>query len=136
MSSSGRSQEPEGQRESGVFITNAFVLHSSARVKRVPRALGASWASLNGLLAEWRRMFPFVISFGRPSRAELLVLCGCSVLVGSALAWSRASTATSESATGANSHGLVPLQVSSWPSGAAISVDGQPESNTPTTVLV
>ena len=74
-------------------------------------------------------MLPVTFVFGRPSRAELLTLGGCAVLVASAVAWSRTTAQQPSPAPDVPPPQTAPLQISSVPSGASVIVDGQPLNN-------
>src|SRR5438876_1008307 len=80
---------------------------------------------------------PITFVFGRPTRLELLGLSGCALLVVSAAAW--AHTAAQQQPPPAPAEPppeTAPLEITSTPSGADVSIDGQPRGLTPATVAV
>src|SRR5919202_7030078 len=81
-------------------------------------------------------MLPVTVCFGRPSRAELLALSGCALVVTSAVVWARASAPSSTSAPADAPAQTALLAITSVPSAAAVVVDGHAESTTPATVGV
>ena len=80
--------------------------------------------------------FPFTLSFGRPSRAELLALLGCGVLVLSAVAWAHTAARPSPGPPAELPAEPAALEITSIPSGATVLVDGHPAGTTPATIDV
>jgi hypothetical protein len=81
-------------------------------------------------------MLPVTVSFGRPSRAELLALLGCGVLVASAVAWVHTAARPSPGPPAELPAEPAALEITSIPSGATVLIDGQPAGATPATVDV
>src|SRR5579884_829058 len=80
-------------------------------------------------------MLPVTVSFGRPSRAELLALGGGMVLLISALAWARATAPRGQPAADPPAT-TAPLAISSTPGAATVLIDGQRRGTTPAVVGV
>ncbi|MGI8446812.1 MAG: PEGA domain-containing protein, partial [Streptosporangiaceae bacterium] len=80
-------------------------------------------------------LLPITITFGRPSRPELLLVVGALLLLGSPCGWLlwAARLATPPPTPVAST---VPLTISSTPSGATVLVDDQPRGLTLATVDV
>src|SRR5438067_1596508 len=76
-------------------------------------------------------MLPVTFVFGRPSRAELLTIGGCAVLVVSAVAWSRTTAQQPAPAPDVPPPQTALLEITSAPSGASVFVDGQALGTTP-----
>jgi len=80
-------------------------------------------------------MLPVTIRFGRPSRAEVLIVAGVVVLLAAAAGW--VTTATQRpTAPAAETPSAAPLSVTSTPGGATVLVDGQEQGKTPVTLAV
>jgi PEGA domain len=81
-------------------------------------------------------MLPVTFVFGRPTRAELLTLGGCAVLVASAVTRARTVAQQSPSTPDVPPPQTAPLQISSVPSGASVLVDGQQLGTTPASLAL
>jgi PEGA domain len=79
---------------------------------------------------------PVTLVFGRPSRVELLGLSGCALVVVSAVVWAHTAAQQPPSAPAEPPTRTAPLEITSWPDGADLSIDGQPRGTTPATVAV
>jgi hypothetical protein len=79
---------------------------------------------------------PFSFTLGRPTRAELLVLSGCALLILSAVVWVGGAAQPPPAAPAALQPELLPLEITSTPGGAQVLVDGELDGTTPTTVAV
>src|SRR6266566_1824321 len=80
---------------------------------------------------------PITFVFGRPTRLELLGLSGCALLVVSAVAWARTAAQQPPPAPAEPPPPeTAQLEITSTPSGADVSIDGQPRGLTPATVAV
>jgi PEGA domain len=81
-------------------------------------------------------MLPVTFVFGRPSRAELLTISGCAVLVASTVAWARTTAQQSPSTPDVPPPQTAPIQITSEPSGASVLVDGQLLATTPASLAI
>jgi len=81
-------------------------------------------------------MLPVTFLFGRPSRAELLALFGCAVLVASAVAWAHTTVQQPLPAAAEPPPETATLDITGSPKGADVFIDGQPRGRTPATVGV
>jgi hypothetical protein len=79
---------------------------------------------------------PVTVSVGRPSRVELLGLSGCALLVVSVAAWAHLAAQPPPTAPAEPPPDTAPLEITSMPSGADFSIDGQLRGSTPATVAV
>ena len=80
---------------------------------------------------------PITFVFGRPTRLELLGLSGCALLVVSVVAWARTAAQQPPPAPAEPPPPeTAQLEITSTPSGADVSIDGQPRGLTPATVAV
>jgi len=80
-------------------------------------------------------MLPVTIRFGRPSRAEVLIVAGVVVLLAAAAGWVTTATPRPTAPAEETPSGAA-LGVTSTPGGATVLVDGQEQGKTPMTLAV
>jgi hypothetical protein len=109
---------------------------SGDRARRRPAICALFARDLSPRSAQWRGNAACHSVFGRPSRAELLTLGGCAVLVASAAAWVRTTAQQPSPTPDVPPPQTALLEISSVPSGASVLVDGQAVASTPVSLAL